>query len=45
MVVVIGTVAGAMPSNLTGTLVRRLTVTAECFHIWSTQGDAIEDFP
>ena len=41
MVVVIGAVA----SSLTGTPVRRLTVTAECFHIWRTQGNPIDDFP
>jgi starvation-inducible outer membrane lipoprotein len=45
MVVVIGAVMGAVASSLTGTPVRRLTVTAECFHIWRTQGNPIEDFP
>ncbi len=45
MVVVIGAVMGAVATSLTGTPVRRLTVTAECFHIWRTQGDQIDDFP
>lgn len=45
MVVVIGAVMGAVATSLTGTPVRRLTVTAECFHIWRTQGNPIEDFP
>lgn len=45
MVVMIGAVMGAVASSLTGTPVRRLTVTAECFHIWRTQGNPIEDFP
>jgi starvation-inducible outer membrane lipoprotein len=45
MVVVIGAVIGAVATSLTGSPVRRLTVTAECFHIWRTQGNPIEDFP
>jgi len=45
MVVVIGAVMGAVATSLTGTPVRRLTVIAECFHIWRTQGNPIEDFP
>ena len=45
MVVVIGAVMGAVASSLTGTPVHRLTVTAECFHIWRTQGNPIDDFP
>ena len=45
MVVVIGAVSGAVADSLTGTPVRRLTVTAECFHIWRTQGNPIDDFP
>lgn len=45
MVVVIGAVMGAVATDLTGVSVRRLTVTAECFHIWRTQGNPIEDFP
>lgn len=45
MVVVIGAVIGAVASSLTGTPVRRLTVNAECFHIWRTQGNQIDDFP
>jgi starvation-inducible outer membrane lipoprotein len=45
MVVVIGAVNGAVATNLTGVSVRRLTVTAECFHIWRTQGNQIDDFP
>jgi starvation-inducible outer membrane lipoprotein len=43
--VVIGAVMGAVATDLTGVSVRRLTVTAECFHIWRTQGNPIEDFP
>ena len=42
MVVVIGAVMGAVATSLTGTPVRRLTVTAECFHIWRTQGNPID---
>jgi starvation-inducible outer membrane lipoprotein len=45
MVVVIGAVMGEVATSLTGTPVRRLTVTAECFHIWRTQGNPIDDFP
>ncbi len=45
MVVVIGAVNGAVATNLTGVSVRRLTVTAECFHIWRTQGNPIDEFP
>jgi|GEM_PF-277831 len=45
MVVVIGAVMGRVATSLTGTPVRRLTVNAECFHIWRTQGNPIEDFP
>ena len=45
VVVVIGAVMGAVATSLTGTPVRRLTVTAECFHIWRTQGNPIDDFP
>ena len=45
MVVVIGAVMGAVATSLTGTPVRRLTVAAECFHIWRTQGDPIDEFP
>jgi starvation-inducible outer membrane lipoprotein len=45
MVVVIGAVNGAVATDLTGVSVRRLTVTAECFHIWRTQGNPIDEFP
>jgi starvation-inducible outer membrane lipoprotein len=45
MIVVVGTVAGTEANSLTGASVLRPTVAAECFHIWRTQGDAIEDFP
>jgi starvation-inducible outer membrane lipoprotein len=45
MVVVIGAVMGAIATSLTGALVRWLTVSAECFHIWRTQGNQIDDFP
>ncbi len=36
---------GAVSTSLTGTPARRPTVNADCFHIWRTQGDQIEDFP
>lgn len=45
MIVVIGTVNGAVATSLTGTPVLRLTVIAECFHIWRTQGNPIDDYP
>jgi len=45
MVVVIGAVMGAVAASLTGAPVCRLTVNAECFHIWRTQGNQIDDFP
>ena len=46
MIVVIGPVMGALStSNLTDVPVRRLTVSAECFHVWRTQGDQIDEFP
>ena len=45
MLVVIGAVKGAVATDLTGVSVRRLTVTAECFHIWRTQGNPIDEFP
>jgi len=45
MLVVIGAVNGAVADCLTGTLVGRQTVSAECFHIWRTQVNAIDDFP
>ena len=45
MVVVIGAVLGAVTTTLTGAPVRRPTVSAECLHIWRTQGNQIEDFP
>jgi len=44
MVVMIGVVNGAVATDV-GVSVRRLTVTAECFHIWRTQGDQIDEFP
>jgi starvation-inducible outer membrane lipoprotein len=46
MIVVMGPVMGALStSGLTDVPVRRLTVNAECFHIWRTQGDQIDEFP
>ena len=46
MIVVIGPVMGALPTaSLSDVPVRRLTVNAECFHIWRTQGDQIDQFP
>src|SRR5215831_8163175 len=45
MIVVIGTMIGAALTNLTGTPVSRPTVSAECFHIWRTQGNPLDDFP
>ena len=44
MVVIIGVVNGAVATDV-GVSVRRLTVTAGCFHIWRTQGDQIDEFP
>jgi starvation-inducible outer membrane lipoprotein len=45
MVIVIGAMMGAVVTNLTGVPVSRPTVSAECFHIWRTQGEPIEDYP
>jgi starvation-inducible outer membrane lipoprotein len=45
MVIVIGPMMGGVVSNLTGAPVSRPTVSAECFHIWRTQGEPIEDYP
>jgi starvation-inducible outer membrane lipoprotein len=45
MVIVIGPMMGAVVTNLTGVPVSRPTVSAECFHIWRTQGEPIEDYP
>jgi starvation-inducible outer membrane lipoprotein len=46
MIVAIGPVMGALSTaNLTDVPVRRLTVNAECFHVWRTQGDQIDEFP
>ena len=45
LIVVIGTMIGATLTNLTGAPVRRPTVSAECFHVWRTQGNPIDDFP
>jgi starvation-inducible outer membrane lipoprotein len=46
MIVAIGPVMGALStSSLTDVPVRRLTVNAECFHVWRTQGDQIDEFP
>lgn len=46
MIVVIGPVMGAVSTGtLTDVPVLRLTVNAECFHVWRTQGDQIDEFP
>ena len=46
MIVVIGPVMGAVSTGtLTDVPIRRLTVQAECFHVWRTQGDQIDEFP
>lgn len=45
MVIVIGPMMGAVVTSLTGVPVSRPTITAECFHIWRTQGNQIDDFP
>ena len=46
MIVVIGPVMGAVSTGtLTDVPTRQLTVKAECFHVWRTQGDQIDDFP
>ena len=46
MIVVIGPIMGAVSTGtLTDVPIRRLTVQAECFHVWRTQGDQIDEFP
>lgn len=46
MIIAIGPVIGALSTgNLTDVPVLRLTVNAECFHVWRTQGDQIDEFP
>jgi starvation-inducible outer membrane lipoprotein len=45
MVVVVGTVIGAVPDTLTRSPVMRPTVRAQCLHVWRTGGAAIDDFP
>ena len=45
MVVVGGTVIGAVPDTVTGSPVMRPTVRAQCLHVWRTGGAAIDDFP
>jgi len=45
MVIVIGAVMGAVVSNVTSASISRPTVNAECFHVWRTQGDQINEFP
>ena len=46
MILAIGPVMGAVStSSLTDVPVRRLTMYAECFHVWRTQGDQIDEFP
>jgi starvation-inducible outer membrane lipoprotein len=45
MLVVVGTLLGAVKESITDLEVRRPTVQAECVHIWRTQGHQIDDFP
>ena len=45
MIVVIGTILGARADTLTGVPVRRLTLDAQCFHVWRSQGQSLDDFP
>jgi starvation-inducible outer membrane lipoprotein len=45
MVVVVGTVIGAVPDTLTGSPVVRPMIQAQCLHVWRTGGAAIDDFP
>jgi len=45
MIVVVGTVLGAVSDPISGASVIRPTVQAQCLHIWRTGGAAIEDFP
>jgi len=45
MIIVIGPMLGAVVTNMTGVPVSRLMVSAECFHVWRTQGEPIEDYP
>lgn len=45
MIIVVGTVLGAIQDSMIGSAVTRPTVQAECAHIWRTQGQQIDDFP
>lgn len=45
MLVVVGTLVGAVRETITELEVRRPTIQAECVHIWRTQGHQIDDFP
>jgi len=45
MVVVIGPMMGNVVTTVTGVPVSRPTVSADCFHIWRTQGEPIEEYP
>jgi starvation-inducible outer membrane lipoprotein len=45
MVIVIGSMMGGVVTGLSGVPVSRPTVSAECFHIWRTQGEPIQDYP
>jgi starvation-inducible outer membrane lipoprotein len=43
--VVVATVMGAVVDTITGAPVPRLTLRAECLHIWRTGGHRIDEFP
>ena len=45
VIAVIGTMIGAVVTTVTGVPVSRPTVRADCFHIWRTQGNPLDDFP
>ena len=45
LLIVVGTLLGAVREPVTGLEVRRPTVKAACLHIWRTQGHQIDDFP
>ena len=45
MVVVIGPMMGNVVTTVTGVPISRPTVSTDCFHIWRTQGEPIEEYP
>jgi starvation-inducible outer membrane lipoprotein len=45
MVIVIGVMLGPVVKNLTGVPVGRPMLSAQCLHVWRTQGRQISDFP